>query len=323
MKPRNALIAGTLAVLVATFCFVYVQKKIENTRKDSEQANVILTERVLELEDARVATEKEKAEMNLQIGFLLYALGENVGHLTDQNTNLADQNDDLRDELNKLREDFESYKNCIVKIYGEAGYLTHLMVDYSNTKEPTKKARSCLSGSIIRYEGNTYILTAGHLDMAGYTVSKITATFNFGVSTQEAEIVGYDHSYDVMLLKFKDPNFKYEGYTPGFADKDSLKVGHRVVAMGSPLCKPFVLSVGCIGKIYRDSPATRDLLMHNALINPGNSGGPLLNEDGQIVGINTMVTGDPVNNFVSAMGIAVSVRSILEVMPELIRGQKN
>lgn len=323
MKTRNVLISGTLVLLLALSYVCYAQKKIDGARSESESANSALSERVQSLERVLAKTELEKQEANTMIAFWISALGSNVVHLTDQDKTLAEQNEDLRDELKKLREDFVAYQNRIINIYGDAGYLTHLVVDYVNTKEPTKRARSCLSGAIIRYEGETYILTAAHLDSPGLTVTKVTATFDFGKNTQEAEVYGYDHNYDLMLLKFKDPNFKYEGATPNFADPKNLPVGTRVIAMGSPLCKPFILSVGYIGKKYNDSPAPRELLMHDAVINPGNSGGPLLNDLGEIVGINTMVGGDPVNNFVTPMPIAVSVRSILEDLPELAKGQKN
>lgn len=326
MKPRSALIAGTLAVAVALCCVMYSQKKIDGVRKSGEAANLALSDRVKELENARTTAETEVRETSFTFGAMTNDLREEIIDLDNGNKKLEDENKDLRAELEKLRQDFVEYQNRITKIYAEAGYLTHLVVESFDTKEPTKKRQGCLSGSVIEYpenSGNFYILTAAHLESPGYTTSKITVTFDFGKSAQEAEILGYDRNYDVMLLKFKDPKFKYAGKTPRLAKPDDVKVGQRVVAMGSPLWKPFVLSVGYISKRFPDRPATRELLMHCALTNPGNSGGPLLNDEGELVGITTAAYVDPIRNEVTPMPLAVSIKSILQVLPELVRGQKN
>lgn len=323
MKLRNALIAGTLMALIALSYIYYAQKKIDGVRSANEQTTAEFREKIRDLENAKLAAETEKQRQALIVGFLESQLNSKIGGLENTNGDLTEQNQQLLAELTKLRNDFEEYKERIVKIYSEASYLTHIYVEAYTTTKPTEKWRAYLSGSVINYDGSVYILTAGHLTKPTWTMSKITAYFNFGKDQQEAEIVGFDHNYDVMLLKFKDPDFKYTGNLLSFANPDDLKVGMRVIALGSPLGKPYVLSVGYLGKIFNDSPATRELLMHDAIINPGNSGGPLLNDAGELIGINTMLSGDPANNFVTPMPEAVSVKSINEIISELAKGSKN
>lgn len=323
MKPRSALVAGALIALIAVFYVSYAQKKIDNVRKDGESANYILSERVRELEYYRVLAEKEKNGFNAALGFFSNTLDAKIESLKSGNDAAGEENQKLLERLTQLRADFENYRTLVAKIYSEATYLTHISIEGASVSSPEQKMKWYLSGSIIRYEGQLYFLTAGHLHNPSRTISKITVNFNYGASTQEAEIQGYDHNYDLMLLKFKDPNFKYEGRTLAFAESDDPVVGKRVVAMGSPLAIPYVLSVGYISKKLDDSPVTRELLIHDAVINPGNSGGPLINEDGFLVGINIATYGHPSNNNVTPMPVAVSIKSIREIIGELAAGQKN
>ncbi len=104
----------------------------------------------------------------------------------------------------------------------------------------------------------------------------------------DARIVGRDANTDIALLKIEsDKNFP----TAKLGDSDALKVGQWVVAIGSPFGLEQTVTAGIVsakGRVIGSGPYD-DFIQTDASINPGNSGGPLLNLQGEVVGINTAI----------------------------------
>ena len=132
----------------------------------------------------------------------------------------------------------------------------------------------------------TYIITCSHvIDMAGLTVRVQTADSQ----TYDAEIVGFDKQTDIGVLRIKA-----KGLTAAeFGDSDALVVGDPVYAIGNPggteLFGSFTTGyVSAIGRSVRSEIGyTMECIQHNAAISPGNSGGALVNQYGQVIGINS------------------------------------
>lgn len=105
-----------------------------------------------------------------------------------------------------------------------------------------------------------------------------------------ATLVGRDPSTDLALVRVEAKNL-----TPAkFADSDSARVGEWVVAIGSPFGLGYTVTTGVVSAKGRGGVgvnSVEDYLQTDASINPGNSGGPLVNLDGQVLGINTMIVG--------------------------------
>ncbi|MEK7640718.1 MAG: trypsin-like peptidase domain-containing protein [Patescibacteria group bacterium] len=326
MNGRNALVAGTLAVLmIMVGVFSWQNRKFSNSNLERLDAEKVLQEKISSLESSQTALMEENLKTNQEIMLVNQAISRRIVDLNVGGENLFKNDRLLLEELTDLKAELESYKSRISDLYAKAGYLCHIEVDGASVSNATQKMKWLLSGAVIRPqpEGPVYILTAGHLHDSKRAITKVTVKFDFGKSTQEAEVWGYDTNYDVMLSKFKDPNFIYTGPVAAFGDMESMPVGTEVIALGSPNRIPFNLTVGYLGNKIKDSPTTRELLFHDAMINPGNSGGPLLNNKGEIIGINVMVKFDPISNAFTPMPIAVSIRSILEIIGELERGNKN
>jgi len=150
------------------------------------------------------------------------------------------------------------------------------------------------SGVIIRQDG--YILTNNHvISTAASGGGQIQVTFSNGKS-QSAKIVGTDPSDDLAVIKVSAT-----GLTAAtFASSSALQVGQTVVAMGAPLGLSDTVTSGIVSNLARpvttsdsnNDQASFDAIQTDAAINPGNSGGPLVNLNGDVVGINAAIATD-------------------------------
>ena len=141
------------------------------------------------------------------------------------------------------------------------------------------------SGVIVDEAG--YVLTNYHV-IAGATEVEVHLSDGRPVS---GEVVGRDETTDLALLKIDA-----HGLTAAsWGDSDELEVGDQVLAVGNPFGLDGTVTAGIISAKERPaatSMAHHDFLQTDAAVNPGNSGGPLVNLNGDIVGINTAIVGD-------------------------------
>ena len=139
------------------------------------------------------------------------------------------------------------------------------------------------SGFIISKDG--YILTNNHV--VG-DVDRMTVTLTDGRTFTDAKVVGTDPDSEVALIKIEGDNFP----VLPMGDSDKMAVGDWVIAIGNPFGLTETVTVGVISAVGRSNvhiTAYEDFIQTDAAINPGNSGGPLINLDGQAIGINTAI----------------------------------
>ncbi|WHY20960.1 trypsin-like peptidase domain-containing protein [Paenibacillus sp. G2S3] len=175
-------------------------------------------------------------------------------------------------------------------------------------------------GTGFIYEKSGYILTNQHVienaDVIQVTVDGVTKPY-------EAKLLGSSKDLDLAVLKIEgDSDFP----TVALGDSDSLKVGSEVVAIGNPQGFDHTVTSGVLSAKGRsidineeDGSGTRNyknLLQTDASINPGNSGGPLLNMNGQVIGMNVAVSTDS-----QGIGFAIAVNTIKEVVDKLEANQ--
>lgn len=155
------------------------------------------------------------------------------------------------------------------------------------------------TGFIISEDG--YIVTNNHV-VDGSDGLRII--FSDG-SVAEGTLIGTDARSDLALIKI-------EGGVPGFVplgDSDALRPGEEVIAIGSALGDyNSTITAGVVSGLGRQLNSLDNLIQHDAPINPGNSGGPLLNMQGEVVGVNTAVIRNA-SNGVPAEGLAFAVPS--------------
>lgn len=161
------------------------------------------------------------------------------------------------------------------------------------------------SGFIINEDG--YVVTNYHVINGAQEVKVI---FSDGKEVN-AKVVNYDAERDIAVIKITD-----DVKMPGIAqlgDSSTVKAGEEVIAIGNPLGKEFSSTVtkGIVSspnrKISTDNGNVLDYIQTDAAINPGNSGGPLINSNGEVIGINTA---KKVGADIEGIGFAIPINEV-------------
>jgi serine protease Do len=176
---------------------------------------------------------------------------------------------------------------------------------FGNELQRDFKQRSLGSGFIINKEG--YIVTNNHVIE---DADKIKVKLKNGKEF-DAEIVGRDPNTDIALIKIKSKN---DLPVVKLGDSDALNVGQWVVAIGSPFGLEHTVTAGIVsakGRIIGSGPYD-DFIQTDASINPGNSGGPLINMEGEVVGINTAIIASG-----QGIGFAIPINSAKRIVDQL------
>lgn len=176
------------------------------------------------------------------------------------------------------------------------------------------------SGVIFRPDG--YILTNNHV-VAG--ADDITVTLHDGRAFEgkKVKLVGRDPQTDLAVLKVETSE---ELPVAELGNSDSLRVGDWAIAIGNPFGLEGTVTVGVISAKGRSNlplPSEQryqNFLQTDAAINPGNSGGPLCNIQGEVIGLNTAITGPSGTNI--GIGFAVPVNMVKQVSSQLIEKGK-
>ena len=162
---------------------------------------------------------------------------------------------------------------------------------------------------------------AGHIVTNDHVVQgadELQVTFSDGTASV-AEVVGVDPDSDLAVIKIQP-----EGYTLVPVRRGSLndvRVGMRVAAIGNPFGLEGTLTSGIVSALGRSIPALASFSIPNSIqtdapINPGNSGGPLLNEQGEVIGVNAQIRSETGVN--SGVGFAIPISLVERVVPALI-----
>ncbi len=180
----------------------------------------------------------------------------------------------------------------------------------------TSSGRSLGSG--ILYDLNGHIITNNHVVKDAL---KITVMFHDGHS-YTATIVGTDPFADLAVIMVNADSSVLHPLSLG--DSSKLRIGEPVAAIGSPFGLSGSITSGIISQVGRllSTPDTAsfsipDVIQTDAAINPGNSGGPLLNMQGQVIGINTAIQSD--TGVFSGIGFAIPTNTIKKIVPVLIK----
>ena len=167
------------------------------------------------------------------------------------------------------------------------------------------------SGVIIDKDG--LVLTNAHVVER---VDNVSVTLADGTN-RDGQVLGTDSITDLALVKID--NQQDSSYAP-LGDSEELEVGDWAIALGTPYGLEKTVTLGIVSSLHRDinalgfSDKRLALIQTDAAINPGNSGGPLINSNGQVIGINTLVRSGPG----AGLGFAIPINLAKNVSDQLL-----
>jgi len=172
-----------------------------------------------------------------------------------------------------------------------------------------------VNGSGFVWDTDGHIVTNNHVVEEG---QRFQVTFFDGTSAL-AEVIGRDPDSDLAVIKIDPEGYDLVPVRRGTMDE--IYVGMRVAAIGNPFGLQGTLTSGIVSALGRTIPSRGnfsipDSIQTDAAINPGNSGGPLLNERGEVIGVNAQIRSDVRAN--SGVGFAIPIAIVDRVVPGLI-----
>ncbi len=158
------------------------------------------------------------------------------------------------------------------------------------------------TGFVVNNEG--YIVTNEHVISDAKRIRALT----YDKRAFNATLIVKDSTRDIALLKIEEDFPQLQ-----LADSNELQIGEKVIAIGNPLGLSFSVSEGIISALDRRGPSNlREYIQTDVSLNPGNSGGPLINTEGEVVGMNNFKISDT-----EGLGFALESNSIRETINKL------
>lgn len=308
--------AAVFGIIVATSltsaAFVIVPKVISNNKNETTQTETDTSETAPKnsqntnlTSTSRSATSKDG---NITVPGIIENVPENISQTEIQRdvqrTSAIQYTQDEQQNISVYEKCSPSVVNISTRVTGVNWFL-----------EPVVQEGGSGSGSIIDSRG--YVLTNVHV-ISG--ASQIYVSLSDGTQ-YEAEVVGQDIDSDLAVIKFNPPA-KTVLQTIPFGNSANLKVGQKVIAIGNPFGLERTMTTGIVsglGRPIRNSAnrIIRNMIQTDTAINPGNSGGPLLDTQGRMIGINTMIYSSSGDS--AGIGFAVPAETAVRVVADLMQ----
>jgi S1-C subfamily serine protease len=250
------------------------------------------------------------------------SLSSQVSSLRSQVTNLEQTNSNLQSLLASTSTSisnqsvaspegiYSAYSRSVVTVLGY-----ELITQNTFFGQVTSVASVQGSGFVVSIQNSSYIVTNNHVVNG---VSNITVTFSDG-NSYPATVKGTDGYRDLAVLSVSAPNSEFHPLKVlGLAG--AVTVGETVYAIGSPFGLSGSMTIGIVSQVGRtitESTSTQvsipDVIQFSAAINPGNSGGPLLDSNGEVIGITTAAVSNS-----EGLGFAIPAATLARELSSLV-----
>ena len=212
-------------------------------------------------------------------------------------TRISDVKSEISSNVNTLSESILGTRQDVTKLDSQLGVIHNEFTtlkasvgeDFSGIVQNSVPSVVTIRTDVAQGTGfivneNGYIVTNAHVLSGGTVIMAV----NYKQQMINATLIGYDANLDIALLKIPGT------YTSlSLADSDKVQVGEKVIAIGNPLGLQFSVSEGIVSAVHRQGPnGINSYIQTDAALNPGNSGGPLINNNGEVIGINNFKAGD-------------------------------
>ncbi len=265
-------------ILLQSTTFVYFIIKINEIKKNSLETENSLNQKIQFLDQKLSETQEE-------LGIMTSELSESIS-LTQKS--LAETQSDLEGQISKISSQTSSDFSGIIK-----SSIKSVVSIKTNEGQG--------SGFIISEEG--YVVTNAHvLEGARYAIATTSDS-----NKEYMSLIGYDSDLDIALLKIPGSYQELK-----FGDSDKVRIGEKVIVIGNPQGLSFSVTGGIISATDRkSSDSSGEYLQTDAALNPGNSGGPLINTQGEVIGINNFkLSGESLGFALESNYIVKSVNNI-------------
>jgi S1-C subfamily serine protease len=224
---------------------------------------------------------------------------------------IAPQSDSLSPQYPSLNTIFKEVENSVVQVTSK--------IPVNNTmNSQTRNATALGSGFLYGKQG--HIITNAHV----VGEAKIVDVAFIDGNRYTAKVVGTDIYSDLAAVQIID-NATQRLKPLVIGNSSKLEVGDPVIAIGNPFGLSDTMTIGIVSQGGRLLPSSAglgfsipDAIQTDAQINPGNSGGPLLNIQGQVIGINTAAISASTQGGFSGVGLAIPSTTVLRIVPTLI-----
>jgi len=219
----------------------------------------------------------------------------------------------MNDRVTGLESQFEAVQNQQQNIYVNDSSVAYESI-FNRTGDSVVYINTESSqGSGFVYSENGYVVTNQHVVE---DQSSIEVSFTDG-ETLTADIVGSDPYTDLAVLKVDRSGLK----PLNISDSEEVRVGQTAIAIGNPFGLESSMTQGIISQKGRSIAveggfSIRNVIQTDASINPGNSGGPLLNREGEVVGVNTAI--ETQSGGFQGVGFAIPSNTVERVVPTII-----
>jgi serine protease Do len=226
---------------------------------------------------------------------------------------------DIRESVVNIKVEYEVKTGGFNQMPFNDDFFKFFFPDPNLTPQP--KARHSISmgsGFIYKREGkDVYIITNNHVAENGKD-GDITVTLA-DKAKYTGEIVGLDKDSDLAVIKI-EVDFGDKVTIAPLGNSDDIEIGDWAIAIGNPFGLNHTLTVGIISAkgrsgIMNDASKYENFIQTDASINPGNSGGPLLNIQGEVIGINTAIASPSGGNV--GIGFAIPINMAKKIMKQL------
>lgn len=214
----------------------------------------------------------------------------------------------------QLTEDERNTIDIVKKSKNSVVFITNIQLvrDFFFNQEQVPRG----SGSGFLWDDQGHIVTNYHVIEEG-DIFSVTLP---NKEQRQARIVGKEASKDIAVLRLQGDLKSLTAVKVG--SSENLEVGQKVIAIGNPFGFDYTVTKGIVSALGRrmlgaGGVSIRDMIQTDASINPGNSGGPLLNSNGELIGMNTLIVSP--SGASSGLGFAVPVDTIKKIVPQLIR----
>ena len=232
-------------------------------------------------------------------------------------SDITELKQDTQSKLNELTENALATKSDINSLSVELGSIDEeftllkasTSADFSGIIEDSIKSVVTIVTDIS--QGTGFIITSDGYIVTNYHVvqnAKAAGVYTYDGKNNKVDLIGYNSDFDIALLKIEGNYNQLE-----LSNSDNIQVGEKVIAIGNPLGLQFSVSEGIVSAVHRIGPnGLNAYIQTDAALNPGNSGGPLINKQGEVIGINNFKIGDG-----ESLGFALESNYIIGAVNEI------